>query len=167
MAPEKSVGWVPTFLIIFSHQSVSQRVVRTALEKQLDPMGPIASRGVSVPEFLRKPRATCDFSMGVWTPLSPALDPPMIHTLLSKRYSTCTCRWYMYLVLVLLCSLWCPFKFCNQLAEEERAGRFSYCILAFVFACVQVSLSIGAIRQSIFCNFGISLSHLYSFVYQN
>ena len=28
---------------------------------QLDPVGPIASRWVSVPEFLKKPVATCDF----------------------------------------------------------------------------------------------------------
>ena len=30
---------------IFSHQRISKRAVRTSLEKQLDPAGPIASRG--------------------------------------------------------------------------------------------------------------------------
>ena len=38
--------------------------VRTSLEKQLDPRGPIASRGRSVPVFLRKPIASCDFPGG-------------------------------------------------------------------------------------------------------
>ena len=44
------------------HQHISQRVVQTCLEKQLDPRGPIASQGWSVPVFLRR---------GVWTPVLP------------------------------------------------------------------------------------------------
>ena len=47
----------------FSHQHISQRAVQTSLRKQLDP-SPIASGGWSVPEFLRKPTATCDFPGG-------------------------------------------------------------------------------------------------------
>ena len=35
----------------FSHQSISQRAVRTSLEKQLDLMGPIASRGSPYKNF--------------------------------------------------------------------------------------------------------------------
>ena len=35
--------------------------VRTSLEKQLDPRGPIASRGRSVQVFQRKPIAACGF----------------------------------------------------------------------------------------------------------
>ena len=49
------------FIFVYSHQCISQRAVWTSLEKQLNPMGPIASRGVSVPELLRKPIASCDF----------------------------------------------------------------------------------------------------------
>ena len=39
----------PLFFFFFGYQSLPQRAVKTSLEKQLDPMGPIASRGVSVP----------------------------------------------------------------------------------------------------------------------
>ena len=45
----------------FCQECISQRAVWTSLEKQLDLRGPIAFRGVSVPEFIRKPIATCDF----------------------------------------------------------------------------------------------------------
>ena len=55
------VGGGPIF---FNHQGLSKRAIRTTLEKQLDPMGPIASRGVSLPVFLKKPVATCDFPGG-------------------------------------------------------------------------------------------------------
>ena len=34
------------------------------IEKQLDPRGPIASRGGSAPVLLKKPIATCDFPRG-------------------------------------------------------------------------------------------------------
>ena len=37
--------------VFFSHQPIIQRAVRISLETQLDPMGPIASRWGSVPEF--------------------------------------------------------------------------------------------------------------------
>ena len=43
-----------THLEFTCHQHILQRAVRTSLEKQLDPMGPIAYQGVSIPEFLRK-----------------------------------------------------------------------------------------------------------------
>ena len=51
-------------LTIFSLFFNSQRAVQITLKKQLDPMGPIASPGGSVPEYLRKPIATCDFPGG-------------------------------------------------------------------------------------------------------
>ena len=46
---------------IFSYQRISQRVVWISLEKQLDPRDPIASRWGSVPVFVEKHIATCDF----------------------------------------------------------------------------------------------------------
>ena len=46
---------------LYRHQRISQSVVRTSLEKQMDPRGPIASRWESVPVFLRKPIAPRDF----------------------------------------------------------------------------------------------------------
>ena len=50
--------------------------VRTSLEKQLDPMGPIASRGVSmIPKFLRQPIATYDL-LGGERSGPPAPPPP-------------------------------------------------------------------------------------------
>ena len=71
----RSVGVLTTFFSLFSHQ-----VVGTSLEKQLDPEGPIASQGGSLPVLLRKHIATCDIpGMGL-DPLSP-LDPCMIHSL--------------------------------------------------------------------------------------
>ena len=57
----------------FSHQRISQ-VHTDPLEKQLDLLDPIVSRGVSVPLFLTKPITTCDFpgggggGGGVWCP---------------------------------------------------------------------------------------------------
>ena len=48
-------------LFCLSHQHISQRALQTSLEQQLDPRGPIAALGGSVPDFLRKPIATCDF----------------------------------------------------------------------------------------------------------
>ena len=45
----------------FSHQRISQSAMWTSLEKLLDPWGPIASQGWSVPEFLRNSLATSDF----------------------------------------------------------------------------------------------------------
>ena len=46
------------------HKRISQRVIRTSLEKQLDRMSPIASRGGSVPVFLEEQLAACDFPGG-------------------------------------------------------------------------------------------------------
>ena len=68
--------------VIFSHQHISQRAVRTSLKKQLDPLGPIAFRGWSLPEFLRLPIATCDFPGQVLTPCLPPLDPPIWQNIL-------------------------------------------------------------------------------------
>ena len=50
--------------MFFSHQRISQGAVRISLEKQLEPMGPSASRERSLPVFLRKPITTCDFQAG-------------------------------------------------------------------------------------------------------
>ena len=58
----------PDLFFFFSNRNIFQRALRTSLEKQLDPIGPIASQGRSVPVFLRKPIATCDFPGGVRPP---------------------------------------------------------------------------------------------------
>ena len=57
------------FSPFFCHQRISERAVRTALEKQLDPRGPIASRRGSVQEFIRKSIATCYYPVGGPDPL--------------------------------------------------------------------------------------------------
>ena len=44
---------------------ILQTIVWTSLEKQLDPGGPIASQGGSIPVFLMKPLTTCDFPGGL------------------------------------------------------------------------------------------------------
>ena len=38
------------------------------------------------------------------------------------------------LVLVLLCITYCPFKFCNHLDEEDRAGCFT--VIVFLMSCL-------------------------------
>ena len=66
----------------FRCQHISQRAEPTSLD--LGPkgsnLGPVASQGGSVPVFLRKHIATCDFPGGGGAdPLStPLLDPPML-----------------------------------------------------------------------------------------
>ena len=48
-------------------------------QKQLDPQGPIASQGGSIPVFLRKAIATYDFTWGILPPPPP--PPPLwIHS---------------------------------------------------------------------------------------
>ena len=67
-------------LLFFLIINIFQRDVRTSPERHLDPLGPIASRGASVPVFLMKP---IDFQ-GVRTscpPPPPPLDPHMQSTL--------------------------------------------------------------------------------------
>ena len=66
-------GWGYPENCFCSQQRISQRSVRTSVEKQLDPRAPIASRGWSVPELLRRPIATCDCPRvgGCPDPLSP------------------------------------------------------------------------------------------------
>ena len=59
----------------FSHQRISQRAVQTSLEKQLDPldpMGPIASPGVSVSTLSNATIATCHFPGGGPDPSAPS-----------------------------------------------------------------------------------------------
>ena len=47
--------------------STYSSVVRNSFKKQLGPLGPIVSRGRSIPEFRRTPVATFDFpGVGVW-----------------------------------------------------------------------------------------------------
>ena len=62
-----STGILTAFFFSFlCYQGISQRAVRTSL-------GPIPSRGRSVPEYQRKPIATCDFPEGVvQTPCPPS-----------------------------------------------------------------------------------------------
>ena len=36
---------------------------------------------------------------------------------------------YLCLILVLLCSSWCRFKFCNQFGEEVRASCFTLIVV--------------------------------------
>ena len=67
------------FCFAFSHQHISERAVRTLV--------PIASRGGSVPDFLRKPMATCDFPGGGQGRGRPPLDPPMSYLLKSSTNS--------------------------------------------------------------------------------
>ena len=55
---------VVVVFMFFSHQRIVERAVRTSLEKQLNPMGPNASREGSVLVFLRTIVATCDLSGG-------------------------------------------------------------------------------------------------------
>ena len=75
--PENYIrGILMTFFFLFVFLVMPCHALRTSLKKQLHPMGPIASRGRSVPEFLRTPIATCDF-LGSPDPMSPFLDPPM------------------------------------------------------------------------------------------
>ena len=69
---EKILNMLFSYSVI--DQSISQRAVRASLEKQLDQRGPIASQGGSVPEFLKKPIATCDF-------LGGKMDLPRLLTL--------------------------------------------------------------------------------------
>ena len=85
-------GGILTFYYyyFFSHQHISQRAVQTSLEKQLD-LSPIASGGGSVPVFLRKSIATCDFPGG-WgggpDPLSPPLGRSTVYTYEPSESST-------------------------------------------------------------------------------
>ena len=63
-----------TFFVLFinRHQHISQRAVLTSFERHLDP------EWGSVPVFLRKPKATCDFADGEGSgPPVPPLGPPM------------------------------------------------------------------------------------------
>ena len=58
---------------------------------------------------------------------------------------------------VLFCSALFPFKFCNHLDGEERAG----CFALFVFWCLcdcycSVNLPHGAVGWSAVCDYGIS-----------
>ena len=71
---KKNPSEVGMFLkTVFSHQRISQKVVRTSFEKQLDPS---FSRDVRI-RTSKETYATCDFQ---WWVQAPALhlDPPML-----------------------------------------------------------------------------------------
>ena len=78
--------------VFISHQRILQSAVLTSLEKQLDLRGPITSRGRSVPIFLRKPIATCDFAGGGGgpDPLSPLDHPKEFHSGIVQDKTDCT-----------------------------------------------------------------------------
>ena len=59
--------------VFFNQKHITWMALQTSIEKQLDPRGPIASRGGSVSEFLREPIATRDVrGGGVQTPCPPS-----------------------------------------------------------------------------------------------
>ena len=58
---------------------------------------------------------------------------------------------------VLLYITLCPFKFCNQLKEEEKAGCFAIIVLkTYCFYKCSVALPHGAVGWSAVCDCGIS-----------
>ena len=60
-------------------------------------------------------------------------------------------------VFVLLCITFCPFLFCNQLEDEERAGCFAFIVLRMSCCCKSsVTLPHDVVGWSAFCDFGIS-----------
>ena len=60
-------------------------------------------------------------------------------------------------VFVLLCITLCPFKFCNHLEEEERAGCFAFIVLRRSCYCkCSVNLPHRAVGWSAVCDCGIS-----------
>ena len=96
-------GGGPTF---FSHQRISQRTAWTSLEKQLDPMGPMASRWGSVPEFLRKPIATYDFPGWGSGPLSPFWIRPCMLITGSGTYCTCVKLYFKHACTAIYITSW-------------------------------------------------------------
>ena len=63
MCGSKNWGGGGVLITFFSHHCIIlQRDVQTSLQKQFDPMAPIASGGKSGPEFIRTPIASCDFT---------------------------------------------------------------------------------------------------------
>ena len=77
MVASRLPAWI--FLSFLSHHGISQRAVRTSLEKQLNPRGPIASRGGvhSRCVFPRKSIATCEFPGGGGGERSGPPVPPL------------------------------------------------------------------------------------------
>ena len=60
-------------------------------------------------------------------------------------------------VFVLVCITLCPFYFCNDLAEEERAGCFAILVLLMSCYCkFPVALPCCALGWSAVCDCGIS-----------
>ena len=70
--------------IFICHICILQSAVRTFLEKQLVPMGSIASQVGSITEFLRKPIATCHFHGGRIRVPAPHLDLSIHFLILSN-----------------------------------------------------------------------------------
>ena len=57
--------------------------------------------------------------------------------------------------LCLVCITLCPFRFCNHLDEEERAGCFDFIVFRMSCYCVTVALPHGAVGWSAVCDCGI------------
>ena len=58
---------------------------------------------------------------------------------------------------VLLCITLCPFKFCNHLEEEEKAGCFAFIVLQmYCYYKYLVALPRVAVSWSAVCDCGIS-----------
>ena len=81
-------GGPDNYLFVFLDSNVFVNVfpwVRSdPLENHLDPLGPIVSRGWSVPELPRKPIATCYFPGDVRTPCTPP-SPLWIRPLFTRK----------------------------------------------------------------------------------
>ena len=55
-----------------------------------------------------------------------------------------------------LCIILCPFKFCNHLEEEERAGCFAFIVLRmFCYCKCYVALPHDAVCWYAVCDWGI------------
>ena len=60
-------------------------------------------------------------------------------------------------VFVLDCFTLCPFKFCNHIDEEDRAGCFALIVFQMSCYCIcPVALPHGALGGSAVCDCGIS-----------
>ena len=74
-------------LFFFIQQHISHRAIQNTLEKQLDPF----SRG-SIPVFLWKPIATCDFPWGS----RPRVPSPGCAMFTYQRTSSCASYWLLF-----------------------------------------------------------------------
>ena len=84
-------AWGVLTTCFFSHHCISQRIVRTPLEEQLDTMDPNASLE-SVPEFQKKPIGTSDFPWG-WRSVTP-VPSGSAHAVFNNKHVTT----YLFLI---------------------------------------------------------------------